>query len=167
MDFSVFDSMSVKDLKSIYKVLNAFNKLPDGVKTNVKNIINTLVIPTFNFFKNVFNNIKNIINNTFQQIKGMIKEACDRFIGIMGELKNFFERQIVNKFNEIKNKLFKLFGFANVNNEQVQENQKVSKEEKLLNELNKIKDWVRKIFNNNKRKKGKNKNGKQHSQHKH
>ena len=59
------------------------------------------------------------------------------------------------------------FGFANVNNEQVQENQKVSKEEKLLNELNKIKDWVRKIFNNNKRKKGKNKNGKQHSQHKH
>lgn len=148
-------------------LLNAFNKLPDGVKTNVKNIINTLVIPTFNFFKNVFNNIKNIINNTFQQIKGMIKEACDRFIGIMGELKNFFERQIVNKFNEIKNKLFKLFGFANVNNEQVQENQKVSKEEKLLNELNKIKDWVRKIFNNNKRKKGKNKNGKQHSQHKH
>lgn len=148
-------------------LLNAFNKLPDGIKTNIKNIINTFVMPTFNFFKNVFNNIKNIINNTFQQIKGMIKEACDRFIGIMGELKNFFEKQIVEKFNEIKNKLFKLFGFANVSSEQGQENQKVSKEEKLLNELNKIKDWVRKLFNNNKKKKGKNKNGKQHSQHKH
>lgn len=147
-------------------LLNAFNKLPDGIKTNIKNIINTFVMPTFNFFKNVFNNIKNIINNTFQQIKGMIKEACDRFIGIMGELKNFFEKQIVEKFNEIKNKLFKLFGFANVSSEQGQENQKVSKEEKLLNELNKIKDWVRKLFNNNKKKKGKNKNGKQHSQHK-
>ena len=32
MDFSVFDSMSVKDLKSIYKVLNAFNKLPKLVR---------------------------------------------------------------------------------------------------------------------------------------
>ena len=48
-----------------------------------------------------------------------------------------------------------------------QENQKVSKEEKLLNELNKIKDWVKKIFNNKKKKKGKKKNGKQRSQHKH
>lgn len=146
---------------------NTFNKLPDGVKTAIKNIANTLMMPALNFLKNVFNNIKNILNNAFQQIKGMLKEACDRFAGIIGELKNFFEKQIAEKFNEIKTKLFKLFGFSNANFEQGQENQKVSKEEKLLNELNKIKDWVKKIFNNKKKKKGKKKNGKQRSQHKH
>lgn len=155
-------------LQKIQTILqNAFNKLPDGVKTAIKNIANTLIMPALNFLKNVFNNIKNVLNNAFQQIKGMLKEACDRFAGIIGELKNFFEKQIAEKFNEIKTKLFKLFGFSNANFEQGQENQKVSKEEKLLNELNKIKDWVKKIFNNKKKKKGKKKNGKQRSQHKH
>ncbi|OLA95092.1 MAG: hypothetical protein BHW64_00425 [Candidatus Melainabacteria bacterium LEY3_CP_29_8] len=155
-------------LEKIQMILvHSFNKLPDGVKTVIKNVVNNLVMPTLNSLKNVFNNIKNIVNNTFQQIKGMLKEACDRFVGIMGELKNFFEKQIVEKFNEMKTKLFKLFGFANANSNQEHEQQKVSKEEKLLNELNKIKDWVKKLFNNNKKKKGRNKNGKQRSQHKH
>lgn len=156
-------------LQKIQTILqNVFNKLPDGVKTAIKNIANTVIMPALNFLKNVFNNIKNLVNNAFQQLKGMLKEACDRFAGIIDELKNFFEKQIAEKFNEIKTKLFKLFGFANANSEQEHENQKVSKEEKLLNELNKIKDWVKKLFKNNKKKKkGKNKNGKQHSQHKH
>lgn len=155
-------------LQKIQMILvNSFNKLPDGVKTVIKNVVNNFVMPTVNFMKNVFNNVKNFINNTFQQIKGMLKEACDRFVGIMGELKNFFEKQIVEKFNEMKTKLFKLFGFSNANSNQEHEQQKVSKEEKLLNELNKIKDWVKRLFNHNKKKKGKNKNGKQRSQHKH
>lgn len=146
---------------------NSFNKLPDSVKTSIKNVVNNVIVPTLNFLKSVFNSIKNIINHTFQQIKGMLKEACDRFVGIMGEIKNFIDKQIVEKFSELKDKLFKLFGYSNANSNQEHEQQKVSKEEKLLNELNKIKDWVKKLFNNNKKKKGKNKNGKQRSQHKH
>ena len=148
-------------------LLNSYNKLPDGVKTSIKNVVNNVIMPTLNFLKSVFNNIKNIVNNTLQRIKGMLKEACDRFVGIMGEIKNFIEKQIVEKFSELKDKLFKLFGYSNANSNQEHEHQKVSKEEKLLNRLNKIKDWTKNLFDKKKHKKGRNKNGKQHSQHKH
>lgn len=144
-------------------LVNSYNKLPDGVKTIIKNVANNVIMPTLNFVRNVFNNIKNYINNTYQQIKGMLKEACDRFVGMLGEIKNFFEKQILEKLDNIKNRLYKLFGFSNVNSEQNNDEKKVSKEEKLLNKLNKIKDWLKNIFK--KKKENKNKNKHKHKKH--
>ena len=66
-----------------------------------------------------------------------------------------------NKGGFIKNRLYKLFGFSNVNSEQNNDEKKVSKEEKLLNKLNKIKDWLKNIF----KKKKENKNKHKHKKH--
>ncbi len=86
------------------------NMLPEGVRSAFAKVFNSVITPIMNLINKLpqlGENIKNFLND----IKSQILSASEKLTAIYGEIKNFVERNIAQKYKKLTKSLIKLFVF--------------------------------------------------------
>lgn len=86
------------------------NMLPEGVRNAFAKVFNSVITPMMNLINKlpqVMENVKNFLND----IKAQILSVSEKLTAILGEIKNFVERKIAQKYKKLTKSLIKLFVF--------------------------------------------------------
>ena len=118
-------------------VIQAFNILTNSVLTPLVKAAQSIT--------NTLQNIANTVMKTLSEIKQKMVDIADKLTAMFGEAKAALQKKINEKFKDIKKKIFNLFGFANVDDEEDEEAKKIE-EAKRLFELNTAKEALFQLF---------------------
>ncbi|MBR6163764.1 hypothetical protein IKQ26_07750 [bacterium] len=86
------------------------NMLPEGVRATFAKVFNSVITPMMNLINKLpqlGENIKNFLND----IKAQILSVSEKLTAIYGEIKNFVERKIAQRYKKLTKSLIKLFVF--------------------------------------------------------
>ena len=84
--------------------------LPQNVRTVFMNVFNSVMTPLMNLIAKMPQTVQNI-QNFLNDVKLQILSVSEKLTAIFGEIKNFVERRITQKFKKLTKSLLNLFVF--------------------------------------------------------
>lgn len=112
----------------------------EGLKSILMTPVSQLGQKLVNLAQTAISAVTKFVNT----VKETLINIADKLVAVFGELKNAIEKKISDKFNELKKKAFNLFGLANVENADSEEDEEIKRlEEQSRNmELNETNEAV-------------------------
>ena len=94
---------------NVKSMLNSvYNVLPSSVQNVFAKITNSILSPLNNLISNI-SNMANKIAEFAKEIKGLIMATAEKLAAIFGELKNFIDRNIIDKLKRLTKKMLRIF----------------------------------------------------------
>ncbi len=84
--------------------------LPQNVRAVFMNVFNSVMTPLMNLISKIPQTLQNI-QNFLNDVKLQILATSEKLTAIFGEIKNFVERKIADKYKKLTRSLLKLFVF--------------------------------------------------------